>query len=835
MAQFTLSDFVGLVTSPGLLSRSPASLVEADNVYIQTPGLIQTRRAYSRTANTKSGLVASVAYTTDGQIGAWCSAPSVYPGKNAFKYFTGGGDVTFPTGSPGIDVSVDFAMGLGRISAIQSQAMVYANSPVRILGDKQVPQKPVVRINSPTGTVASYAGMPYGMPPDTYNMGAAHTVLVNGTYNYLLPNFAVAFRVTWHRVTGGENAELVGPPTGRVVIRNISGVTGWVAATARSVANRIPIPKELFSTQALASGSGWYCKLWRSKAADMAVEEPNDDMYLVAQLSPSAADITNGYIAYTDNTPDEFLQTAPPLYTNTNDVPAGESNVRQGLMNANNAPPFAAHVAFWGGRAWYGNFTYVPNTVVRLISVGAPALQVNDTVTIGGLVLTAKAAPALATEFKLETGLASLELNIEATARNICEVFNRATTGTARAYLTSVGFGAGAQIEIIGATGTAVSFATSRAAAFSTQPPAYAHQRNGLAFSKDGRADAVAPCNYLSVGPTDAEIIALKPLRDRLFVFTSRGVYVVSGTGYWDYAVQEFDLTFKAIGKSLVAECEDRLYCWFREGIAEVSDAGVKIISAPIETMLGRYVNQSLGYQYLADLGFAIGYRTRHQVLFWYPTNKAAESAHCEKFYCFDVRTNAWTTGSLNPSKGYTLGGFGWLEGRSCGAVPVNPTSADLAVCWGTNSSGSAWEFVEELTAGPDGQADGTTWTIAAKVTFQFSTPDTEGAVHWQQTLVHFPADGFLTADTRTAYDNWAPLTFTVTHQAIGFPGIGAGAAQSPAVTNRTVARCEPPAQARRGQKMQVALAWTAQADFGVVGLTQTFRQGARFANGKGA
>lgn len=844
MAQFTLTEFVGLVTAPGLLVRNQASLVQADNVLIESPGLIESRRGFVRQGTNQPGVVPSMAYTDTDYIYAYNSNPSVYPGKMVSRYINTAGVMSFPTGAPNVNTGADYGFGVGRLKAFSSSGVMYCNSPVRIPATNIYrPQKPIVRVESNASTQARYAGAPLGMAPDTYGMDAAvYSVLYNGTFNFLLPDCSVAYRVTWHRRIGPNRVELGGAPTGRLVVRNISGTSGWAAATPRAVRLRIPIPKELFCTQDFVDTTAWYCKLWRSKSTQAAGEETTDDMNLVAQIAITAADLAVDWVGYLDNTPDTYLDTAPSLHTNVNNIPPGEDNgvageQKQGISNSNNPPPFAAHCVWWGGRAWYANYVEIPTNLVTLLAVGGSGLVDNNTFSIGGITLRAKAVPALVTDFQLVTTLATLELNIEATARNIVEVYNRnATASQSRAYYTSVSLFQPGQITIVGTTDSNTAFA---AVSLGTPPPfqwdsgaGFVWQKNRIAYSKPGMADHCAPMNFLEVGPSDAEILAVKPLRDKLFVFTSKGVYVVTGTGWWDFSVSEFDLTFKLLGASLVVECEDRLIAWFREGIAEITDGGIEIISGPIEDYIQNYSDDA-GYQYVSEIGFAAAYRLRHQALFFYPGNKSVNTVNCERWLAWDVRTRAWTTGSFDLSKTYTQGGFTWYEGKSFATVPVNPTSPDLLVAWGVNGSGVGYQFIEGVTP-YEQNSDGTVSVPQAKVRFQFIAPDTSAGAHWQQTLVHLPSDNGIMGNPPILDDYFAPTVFGVTHRAAGLSGALEGAEQLVTTFSNALVRVEPPANARRGQKMQLYLRWTpsSAAPFGIVGVTQTFRPGT--ANPKG-
>ena len=848
MAQFTLSDFVGLVTAPGLLARNQSSLVEADNVVIDTPGLIRQRRGFKRETTNKAGFVFSHAYTNEDFVysrGTYVGTPFPY---GVTHYTNKAGDLVFYAGAPALNSATDYGQGIGRIRAFSQNGMLYCNSPVASFGTELRPQKPIIRLDSPTSTQARYAGAPIGMAPDTYNMSAAvYSVLYAGTFNFLLPNCAVAYRVTWHRKLGANRAELNGAPAGRVVIRNISGTSGWVAATAAAVQIRIPVPKELFCTSNLVAAEEWFCRVWRSPSTSSATEEPVDAMNLVSEIKLTATDITNGYCFYQDNTPDTYLSLAPALYTNPKAADVSSVNISQGLDNANLPPPFAAHCVYWAGRAWYGNYCELPSNTLRFLAVGTGAIVDGNTIQIDGIGYRAKnvpgaRVPGVSADFQLVTSLSSMELNIEATARNLVEVYNRNAaleSKTSRAYYTSVSLSEPGQILFIGATFPAIS--CPYAAVQFDSGAALLWQKNYLRYSKAGEADHCSIVNSIAVGPSEAEIIALKPLRDRLYVFTTKGIYVVTGNDPSNFQVYEFDLTFKLLNSAFIVECDDNLIGWFREGIAEITEGGVQIISGPIENIISPAGTSRIGLRLIKEVGFAVSYRMRHQVLFFYAKGDQAKEAHCAQWLVWDTRTRAWTTGSFDPNKEYTgasgsITGFKWKEGKSFAAVPVNPESEDLIVAWGANSTGNSYMFTEKQNTVNDSQdvnADNTTYDPQAKVTFQFSAPGTSDGFHWQQTLVHMPSDQLILSDALSLDDYVAPSSFTVSHRAAGLSGAIEGVVQPVTVFSNAMVRVEPPADARRGQKMQVKLRWIPLGNFGIVGITQVFRPGT--ANPKAA
>ena len=76
---------------------------------------------------------------------------------------------------------------------------------------------------------------------------------------------------------------------------------------------------------------------WNGSQADISqlgiTVIPNDELHLVFEYFPTAADFTNGYVSYIDDYPDSLAQSNTPLYTNP--------VTGQGISQSNDIPPYA--------------------------------------------------------------------------------------------------------------------------------------------------------------------------------------------------------------------------------------------------------------------------------------------------------------------------------------------------------------------------------------------------------------------------------------------------------------------------------------------------------------
>lgn len=793
-----LADFKGLVTAPGLLMRSEASCTVAQNVLFDAPGLVRKRPGFSR-----------LTYGFGGPVYQIHSSPGL--GARFLAHYgntTNPGTIRLGDGTTGASTIVSTVDG----SNVTRPAALRQRMALLGLSHYLTSDEGVRRIEASLSTVR-YAGMPRGIQPSTANMNIAVFTVLQAANPWLPSGSAVAYRVTWHR-RDDAGLELGGPPTGRTTIRNINGTTGWVAATAFSVRLRIPLPYE-YGSASTALTTSYFFRLWRTR--DFTTSEPDDEMALVAEYTLTAGDIAAGYVQIDDVTPSSLLASAPKLHTNPVSFPDGEANIRNGQLNADDAPPAANCVASWRECLWYADTQGKSASTCQLLSVGGTGLVAGDTVSFNGGAnnLTAVAGAPAGAQFTIVAGLATLALNIEATARNIVEAWNLNYGASTEvfAYYVSVGSGSPGIIflECKTQSGSTAAAASSRAGAWRLGT---GNTRTGgpntLVYSKAGRADACALVNTLTVGGTQNTITQIVPYRDFLIVFTTQGIYSVTGSSWADFGVAPFDLTFRLLGRDLVCVCDDKLYAWCLEGIVEIDEGGCRVVSLPIEPTITALLGATPSTY--SDFSFAVAYRLQHRVTFFV----AASVGNSTGGYVFDTRTRAWSTIAFQKS---ASGGSNDFQ-KSCGVVRF---SDDRLVLANYNfSGGDAYVFVERRalddTDYQDTDAGNVTDPVSMSLTFQYQVPLSDGAVHWQQTVIHLDGGEF----------SWraVPSSFGLRHTTEWNQSI---VVVTPS-TGARLTRVEPAASVRRGNRMSVVLSHNVATAFGIVGLSQSYRVGSTFA-----
>lgn len=786
-----LYDFGGLVTAPGLMARNPASCIDVQNFRFPQRGVMRKRPGFARQTGTAGVNEVFTSLMSSAQLGDQMLA-------------MGGG----------VGVRTIYKGGAASWSALtdpdaSSTGTDAPRARVGVLGGNHYVNGPGLRRLTGSSGPHYAAGMPRGLEPWTYSMNPAVYAVLGGAAGFLADGASAAYRVTWHVKSGGT--ELSGPPTGRLTIRNITGTSGYVAATARNVTLRIPVPYGLDSTTQLLTTSH-YWRLWRSRVAPTAADVPDDDMYLVAENFLSSTDITNGYAVVTDATPDVFMLAQPPL--NTNSLNYQEAGLDNGQTFADDPPPSTVQdFAVFADCMW---FTMSYERAFLLLNLISASFAPGNTIVINGTTLTAVAGvPVNPGDFTIITTLASLSLNIEATARNIVDAFNR-TSGRAAvaAFHTAVGTNAPGYIALESTTSTGgftVQSATAGAlfrpnitTARNTNP---AGAGNTLAFSKPSRPDAVPVANRLTVGPSDATILRVVPFRERLLVFTTVGLYQIDGRYFGDFVVSLTDASLQLLQMDAVAVLEDRCYAWCRSGIAEITDGGTSIVSAEIDPTIRDIFQKTHDPVENFDLSaFVVTDTASHLVYFFYANTLDAAARNNTKWLEYDVRERKWSAGAFTNGIGVACG----VEIVASGVTALANGSANVSAPTGVARFFQSRSAYAGTTVYQDDNAAGTPSAVAAFAKFQLQSPDPDSRWHWQQLLVHFEDNEFTFFPRPTAFKlRWASDI--------------ASLADVSFVPTAAIFRCETPTAARRATRQQVVLTHDTNEPCGLIALNQSY------------
>lgn len=474
-------------------------------------------------------------------------------------------------------------------------------------------------------------------------------VLAGAGTGFLGSNEQCAYQIVWGYSDVNGNL-ILGNPSERILVVNATGGADNVTLT--------------FSVPQLVTSSGpfWFYQIYRTPQTVFSATPadnvpPGAEPQLAAQLPISAAQVTAGSVTFTDVTTDALLGAA--LYTNPS---------QQGATQTNDRPPYCADMCFFSQMMFYANATSLYSIQLTLISAGAPnGIQIGDTVSVdygsGSLSFTgATSQNNAAQQFAIVT-TGTVAQNIDATARNIvaCLNANAATTNVYAFYVSGysdlpgkilfqnvgyppLGFNIGssrgsAWLEFEGSVGFS-------AAASNDATP------NGIYVSKVGQPEAVPLTNLILVGGGDQPILRVLPLRDRVIVLKTDGVWVITGSTPDALSVTLLDSTIICIGVESARLLNNSVYCLSQQGVVSITESGVTIQSRAIESDLLSLTGPN--FTNFQKCCFGIAYESERLFILAMPTNTT--DTYGTQAFCYNWITNIWTrwpidigTGIVNP------------------------------------------------------------------------------------------------------------------------------------------------------------------------------------------
>lgn len=213
----------------------------------------------------------------------------------------------------------------------------------------------IQKLDSVTGTIGG-AGAPRGLDVN---------LTLTGTTGFMADDSQVAYRQLWGKKDANGNL-ILSAPGQRVVIANSAG-------GARDVILNFSIPSGITTD--------WFYQVYRSAITDSASTEPNDELQLVYEANPSSGDLTNGYIQFTDSTPDDLRGAS--LYTNAS---------QEGIAQANDQPPSAKDIALFKNHMVYANTIQKQRLTITMLgahgSSGVNYRSITGTTTSGSNSIT---------------------------------------------------------------------------------------------------------------------------------------------------------------------------------------------------------------------------------------------------------------------------------------------------------------------------------------------------------------------------------------------------------------------------------------------------------------
>jgi hypothetical protein len=368
-------DNKGLFTYANQLSQvPPGAMTIAQNVVIDRPGIVETRRGFDFYGTALSS-----------------EAIKGFVYSERLLWYCSGGQLAYDSDGSGtwVNYSGTFSPPLGNfVNSTQANGNFYFTT-----------NNGVYKIDSLTGTPRQ-AGGPEGLDV---------TVAAAGVGTAVITNSQVAYSIVWGYLDANDNL-ILGSPTQWTYYINSSGSTHDTTITTT-------IPDSITTS--------YFVQIYRTPGTTSSSIVPGNNFQLALQYTPTAGDIVNKYITVTDSVPDSLL--GAYLYTAD-----GQPN-----NYPNTAPPLCEDLATYNGMTFYINFSTLQQATFTLAGVGGSnGIAVADTFTITDLdssssrVYTGAVANNFALrQFGVVTG-GTPAANIDATARNLVSAINQDTGNT---------------------------------------------------------------------------------------------------------------------------------------------------------------------------------------------------------------------------------------------------------------------------------------------------------------------------------------------------------------------------------------------------------------------
>ncbi len=560
-------DSKGLYTYANLLSQvPPGAMTIAQNVLIDQPGIVETRRGFDFYGSVLSSYAVKGFVYEDSLLWYCTGGQFVYDSDGLGTWVSYSGSYSPPTNN--------------FINSTQSNGNFYFTT-----------NNGVYKISGLTGT-PQQSGAPEGLD-FTATLGSS------GTGTAIVTNSQVAYSLVWGYLDNNSNL-ILGAPTEWNYVTNGSGSTQDVTIVAT-------IPDTVTTS--------YFIQIYRTPGTSSSSIVPGNNFQLSTQYTPTSGDISNKYVTIVDSTPDSLL--GAYLYTAD-----GQPN-----NYPNTPPPLALDITTFNGMTFYINFSTLQQATLTLASAGGSngiqngdTFKITDQTSLSARTYTGAASSNYALQqFKVTTG-GSIAANIDATARDLVACINQ-DTGNTRWYAyyqtgTNILPG-GIILKTRNLQSGAFFLNSSRTTCWTPAIPTSGQtyvsgntsSPNSFAVSKVAQPEAVPIAFVIPIqsGNTSVQLYRGLALQDALYLFSNAGVFRVTGSDPTTLQVILFDSSAILIGLQTPQILNNSIYYYSTQGICSVSSGGNQIVSRNIErdiiqlSVLSNFTSVSYGCAYESD------------------------------------------------------------------------------------------------------------------------------------------------------------------------------------------------------------------------------------------
>jgi hypothetical protein len=161
---------------------------------------------------------------------------------------------------------------------------------------------------------------------------------------------------------------------------------------------------------------------------------------------------------------------------------------------------------------------------------------------------------------------------------------------------------------------------------------------NRLYIGKLNEPEAVPLFNIRDVGSRASPILRVAALRDSVIILKDDGIYRLNGDSTNNFTVTALDNTVFVKATDSVVILNNSVYCLSNQGVVQITDSAVRIVSRIIEPLLTAILGQDL-----EDNTSAVGYESERLYLLSVKRPNTLSSV-ADVTYCYNYLTEAWTT-----------------------------------------------------------------------------------------------------------------------------------------------------------------------------------------------
>lgn len=524
---------------------------------------------------------------------------------------------------------------------------------------------------------------PAGMP-----RGLDITLELNGSSGFLTVDRQVAYRMVWGRKDFNQNL-ILGAPSQRVVLTNTGvttadvdvntsipqgATTDWFFQAYRSAisaADDVDANDELQLVYEANPTSGditaGYVEFTDSTPDDLrgASLYTNSSQQGSAQANnqpPAAKDLClfKQTMVYANTIQKKSLNITMLSASGLNGVnyrsfTGDTTSTMVAVANVSDTDGLAVGQSISGTGIQAG--TTIATIGVGTLTLSLPATATNiattleafDVLTIAGTTYFASDTEDVSTrKFEVFTAGTPAQ-NIADTALSLVKVINRnSTNNDIYAYYNS-GFQdlpgiIGLEARDFGAAVFSMT-ASSHGAAFNPSLPTSGtsvsssaeERRNRLHLAKNSQPDACPLAQYKDLGAADKAILRVIPLRESCIVLKEDGFFRITGNTPADFNYDPLDTTAILASPETATALNNFVYCLTDQGVVEVSDTGVGIISDPIDDQF----DELLDFANVMTVPYGIAYNAERAYILAVPDGPEDEFAI--KLHYFNTVTRRWT------------------------------------------------------------------------------------------------------------------------------------------------------------------------------------------------